>query len=55
MLNMIKFAFEFISDADMYLLFEKSMTSRVSYISRDIAKPTISMQNRMTRNKKSVI
>ena len=34
MLNMTKIELGLISDADMYLVFEKDMTSRVSYISK---------------------
>ena len=42
-LNMTKVDLEFTSDADMYLFFEKGMRGGVSYISEDIAKPTISI------------
>ena len=42
-LNMTKVDLEFISDTDMYLFFEKGMRGGVSYISEDIAKPTISI------------
>ena len=34
MLNMTKVVLELISDADMYLFFEKGMRSTVSYISK---------------------
>ena len=34
MLNMTKVEFELISDADMYLYFEKDMRDSVSYISK---------------------
>ena len=34
MLNMTKVEFELISDADMYLYFEKDMRYSVSYISK---------------------
>ena len=38
MLNMTKVELELISDADMYLFFEKSMIDRVSYISKRYSK-----------------
>ena len=47
MLNMTKVELEFISDADMYLFFEKGIRCRVSYIRRNIEKPTISITNLM--------
>ena len=39
MLNMTKVEIDFVSDADMYLFFEKDMTRGVSYISRRYSKP----------------
>ena len=38
-----KFELELITDADMYIFFEKSKKGRVSNISNDIAKSTIKM------------
>ena len=38
MLNMAKVELELISDADMYLLFEKGMRGRVSHISKRYSK-----------------
>ena len=43
MLNMTKVDLELISDADMYLFFEKGMTAEVFYISKNIVKSTISI------------
>ena len=42
-LNVTKVDLELISDANMYLFFEKDMRGGVSYISKDIAKLTISI------------
>ena len=42
-LNMTKVDLEFISDADIYLFFEKGIRGGASYISEDIAKPIISI------------
>ena len=39
---MTKVDLEFISDADIYLFFEKGMRGGASYISEDITKPIIS-------------
>ena len=51
MLNTTKVELELISDADMYLLFEKDMRSRVSCITKDTVKPTTSIWNLMNQNK----
>ena len=50
MLNTTKVELELISDADMYLLFEKDMRSRVSCITKDTVKPK-SIWNLMNQNK----
>ena len=39
MLNMVKVELGLISDADMYLFFEKGMRDRVSYISKRYSIP----------------
>ena len=45
--NMEKVDLELISDADMYFFFEEVMKGGVSYISRRLVKPAVSIQNLM--------
>ena len=43
MVDMTKVDLELISDADMYLFFEKGMRDSASYMSKSIVKKTISI------------
>ena len=43
MLKMTKIELKHIPDPDMYIFFEKVTRGRTSYISIDIAKPTINI------------
>ena len=48
---MTKVEFDFISDAGIFIFFEKDMRVGVSYISKRYKKPTINIESLMTQNK----
>ena len=55
MLNMTKVELELISDANMYILFEKGMRGGFFAFLKGIVIPTISISNFITQNKKKNI